>query len=145
MSQSDNFHYEITNDLHPEAVWEIVTHPKKWWVGLYNEQIEGKCESVGDEFTFRAGDGMHYSKQRLSKIEKQRLIEWEIVKSKLTFLENPAEWTGTHIRFEIFPEESGSKIVFTHEGLTPGIECYDSCSNAWKMYMNRLDKLTREY
>ena len=62
-------------------------------------------------------------------------IVWMITDSKLTFLKKPDEWTGTRIIFEILKKESKTQLVFTHEGLVPEIECYDSCSPAWSRYL----------
>ena len=138
MTQNSNFSYELATEKNPDALWEIVRDPRKWWTGIFDETIEGKSEAVGDEFTFRAGGGVHYSKQRVNALMEQQLIEWEVIESVLTFLDDPAEWTGTKIRFELFPSGDGTKILFSHEGLTPDIECYDSCSNAWGQYMSKL-------
>lgn len=139
--QHNNFRYELRTELNAEAIWNIVKDPRKWWTGLYNEQIEGKSDVPGDAFDFRAGDGVHYSRQELVTFDEQRLIEWKVVESALNFLDDPTEWNGTVIRFEIFPEAGENTVVFTHEGLIPEIECYDSCSTAWNGYMKRLENL----
>jgi hypothetical protein len=33
--------------------------------------------------------------------------------------------------FDISREGNETKVVFTHEGLTPLIECYSSCAPSW--------------
>ena len=41
----------------------------QWWSGLYEETIKGKSHHLNDEFTFEAGQGMHYSKQKLVELD----------------------------------------------------------------------------
>jgi len=41
------------------------------------------------------------------------------------------------VRFDIEPAADGAVVTFTHEGLDPGQQCYDVCSNAWGMFANR--------
>ena len=60
--------------------------------------------------------------------------------SKLTFLSDPGEWTNTKFGFDLSTEEEKTLITFTHEGLTPRIECYDQCSAGWTGYLNNLSK-----
>lgn len=45
------------------------------------------------------------------------------------------EWTGTKIIFDISETGDKTKLVFTHEGLVPEVECYGACSLAWTEYV----------
>ena len=40
------------------------------------------------------------------------------------------------MRFDISETPGGATVVFTHDGLTHDDECYDTCSNAWSMFVN---------
>jgi hypothetical protein len=51
------------------------------------------------------------------------------------FTEDTTEWTGTDITFEITPKGGGTEACFTHVGLVPAYECFDSCSAAWNFYV----------
>jgi hypothetical protein len=64
---------------------------------------------------------------------------WLITEGELTFIEKTDEWVGTKVIFEISERNGKTQLVFTHEGLTPEVECYDSCAPAWSMYLQ--DKL----
>ena len=44
--------------------------------GLYNETVLGKSEKVGDEFSFSAGGGAHYSNQKLVELIPNKKIQW---------------------------------------------------------------------
>lgn len=126
------------------AIFLHLINPKNWWVGLFGEEIEGLSKTVGDEFTFRAGDGIHYSKQKLIELNPNKKIVWSVTESKLSFLKNQNEWAGTEIRFDIDIEKANTKITFLHNGLTPEIECYDQCSSAWTQYLQNLKQFYKE-
>jgi len=122
----------------PEEVFATLLNIPAWWSGIYEETITGKSEQLNDEFTFLAGGGVHYSKHRLSTMEPNKRLAWQVTESKLTFLEEPNEWAGTTLCFDLAPEENGTRLTFTHEGLVPEIECYEGCSSAWTLYMQQL-------
>jgi hypothetical protein len=107
---------------------------------LYEETIKGKSAKPGDEFTFKAGGGVHNTTQKLVELIPGKKIVWSVTKSKLSFLNDPAEWEGTKIRFDLSPDGNRTNITFTHEGLVPEIECYKDCSTGWTGYLDNLKK-----
>jgi hypothetical protein len=58
----------------------------------------------------------------------------------LSFLKNINEWAGTKICFDIEKVGTQTKIIFTHDGLIPNIECYGGCSSAWTQYLKNLQE-----
>jgi hypothetical protein len=130
-----DFTITLLADKTPEEVFNAVINVRKWWHGYYSEEIEGNTEKLHDEFIFRAGEGIHYSKQKLIEVIPNKKIVWLVTDSELSFLQNKTEWTGTKIVFEISEREGKNQLVFTHEGLVPEIECYDSCSPTWTRYL----------
>ena len=70
-----------------------------------------------------------------SPSSSRRRVAWHVVDAYLDFVEDKSEWTGTDITFDITPARGGSEVRFTHVGLAPGVECFDSCSNAWGFYI----------
>ncbi|KAA9034470.1 SRPBCC domain-containing protein [Ginsengibacter hankyongi] len=119
----------------PKEVFNAILNVRGWWSGLYAEEINGSSYKLNDEFTFRAGDGAHYSRQKLVELIPDKKIVWLVTDSKLTFLENEREWTGSKISFEISDRGDNTEILFTHVGLVPEIECYNSCAPAWSQYL----------
>ena len=134
MSKKD-FTTTLLVDQSPEEVFKAVINVRSWWSGYYSEQFEGRTEKLNDEFSFRAGEGAHYSKQKLLEIAPNKKIVWLITESKLSFLEKTDEWTGTKVIFDISKRGEKTQLTFTHQGLSPEIECYDACAPAWTQYV----------
>ena len=93
-----------------------------------------------DEFNFKAGDGVHFSNQKLIELIPHKKIVWLVTESNLSFLKKTNEWTGTKICFELMNDGQKTKVIFKHLGLVPNIECYESCSGAWVKYLQNLEK-----
>jgi hypothetical protein len=110
----------------PEAVFAAISNPRAWWSG----EIEGGTEKLGDEFTYRYKD-IHYSKQKLTEVVPNRRVAWHVLEGTLNFVDDKTEWAGTTIAFDIAAKGNRTEVVFTHVGLRPQVECYDTCSDAW--------------
>jgi len=130
-----DFTLTLTTERTPQEVFKSVTKVRDWWTGFYSEEIEGSTEKPGDEFVFRAGPGLHYSRQKLVEVIPGKKLVWLVTDSELTFLEDKQEWTGTRLIFDITGKGGITELVFTHEGLNPDIECFDACAPAWAQYL----------
>ncbi len=138
--KQENFSYTFKTSKSPEEVFDLLLDIKQWWSGVYEETIKGESRNLNDEFTFKAGGGVHYSKQKLVEVIPGKKVVWEVTASKLTFLSDPEEWNGTHIRFDLSADKDKTILTFTHEGLVPQIECYSNCSAGWTAYLDKLKK-----
>ena len=134
--KTSDFTLTLLVDQSPKEVFNAIKNVRGWWSGLYEEEFEGSADKLNGEFTFRAGEGVHYSKQKLIELIPGKKVGWLVTDSNLTFLENKNEWTGTKIIFEIAKKGNKTQIRFTHEGLVPEVECYDSCAPVWTQYLN---------
>src|SRR5690348_12184795 len=134
----ENYTYSFTTSKSPKEIFELLLNVKKWWSGIYEETITGSSQKLNDEFSFSAGGGMHFSKQKLVDLIPDQKIVWQVMESNLSFLDNPKEWENTKLIFDILVTGNGTRVIFTHEGLKPQIECYDQCSNAWTQYLYNL-------
>jgi hypothetical protein len=151
-----NLTIAFTTDRTPDEAFAAITDVRGWWSG----EIEGPTDELGASFTYRYQD-IHRSTQQITELVPGRRVAWHVVDGYLGFVEDKTEWTGTDITFDITPTDSGpggmggargdggrepsmqgasppcqtTEVRFTHVGLTPDGECFDSCSNAWGFYI----------
>jgi len=48
------------------------------------------------------------------------------------------DWVGTAITFDLVPAGPGTELRFRHQGLNPGLECFDDCHAGWTHYLASL-------
>jgi hypothetical protein len=128
---SQNFITTFVVDQTPDEAFAAITNVRGWWSG----EIEGPTDQLGEEFSYRYQD-IHYTKQRISELVPGRKLVWQILDAYLNFTDDPHEWTGTEVTFEIVPKGDQTEVRFAHVGLVPEFECYDQCSSAWGFYIN---------
>jgi uncharacterized protein YndB with AHSA1/START domain len=126
----DSLTISFTVDRTPEEVFAAITDVRGWWSG----EIDGDTGTLGAEFTYRYQD-IHRSTQHITELVPGRRVAWHVVDSYLAFAGDQAEWTGSDITFDIAPAGDGTEVRFTHVGLVPDSECFDSCSGAWRFYI----------
>ncbi|MBL7772490.1 MAG: SRPBCC domain-containing protein [Chitinophagaceae bacterium] len=135
---NSHFQFCFVTPKSKQEVFNYLKNPAHWWQGLYQEHLEGSSKEVNDSFSFTAGNGIHHSIQKLLELDIDKKISWQVIESNLTFLNDSTEWLGTRICFEIEDEGENTKVIFSHVGLVPALECYDSCSHAWTQYLEKL-------
>lgn len=128
--KAKDFTVTLISDKTPDEVFSAINNVTAWWPG----EFEGESDKINDEFTYRYKE-FHYSKQRVTEIIPGKKVVWLVTESQLNFIEDKEEWTGTKIIFDLEglngSGEDKCKLIFTHEGLQPQVECYNDCSNAW--------------
>lgn len=135
-----NYSYSFIASKSAKEIFELLLNVENWWSGIYEETITGNSQKLNDEFSFSAGGGMHFSKQKLVELILNKKIVWQVTESNLSFLNNSKEWENTKLVFDISERNGKTQVTFIHFGLDPQIECYDGCSNAWTQYLHNLEK-----
>lgn len=126
-----NYTTFFTVEQSPEEVFSAVNNVCGWWSG----DIDGHADQLGAEFTYRY-ENLHRTTQKITEFVPGTRIVWHIVDSKINFVKDKDEWTGTDVVFEIARKGDKTELRFTHVGLVPAIECYGKCAGAWGYYIN---------
>ena len=127
-----DFTTTIVVDQTPKQVFNAINNPQAWWSG----EIKGSTDKLNDEFTYRYKE-LHLSKQRIVEMIRDQKVVWLVTESKINYAEDKREWTDTKISFEISEQDNKTQLRFTHLGLVPEIECFDSCSNSWSQLIQQ--------
>ena len=128
--EQDNYTISFLIDRAPSTVFNAIGMVKSWW----SEDFVGASTDLGDEFAVTFGD-VHYSKHKVVETVPFKRIVWLVTVSKLSFLRNQEEWTGSSNQFEITTENGKTRLTFTHLGLNPTIECFADCTKGWNYYL----------
>ncbi len=135
----NNFEYSFATQKSSKEIFKLLLDVDRWWSGIHNETIIGKSNELNDEFSFSAGGGMHFTRQKLVELIPNKKIVWQVTESNLSFLDNRKEWEHTKLAFHLVEKEGKTDVTFTHIGLAPQIECYNECSTAWTHYLHSLE------
>lgn len=119
----------IIVDASPEQAFKATNNVRGWW----SECIQGTTDKINSIFSHR--DEYLYVTFKITQMSMNKIV-WDVVKSHNNmFMDNLHEWDNTRIVFEISENAKKTQIKFTHEGLTPKIECHEVCSNAWNRFI----------
>jgi hypothetical protein len=129
--KTNDYTTTFTVDQSPEEILDAVNNVRGWW----SEEIDGSTDKLGAEFKFRHKD-VHHSTQKIIELVPGKKVVWHVSDSRLNFVKDKTEWTGTDVVFEITRKEDKTELRFTHVGLVPAFECYGGCSGAWGFYVN---------
>ena len=83
--ENKSYTFSFVTASSKENIFETLLDVRNWWMGLYGEDIKGSSTKLNDEFTFNAGEGVHYSKQKLVEIIANKKIVWLVTESNLSF------------------------------------------------------------
>ncbi|MEN7547797.1 SRPBCC domain-containing protein [Rapidithrix thailandica] len=131
MTTSD-FTSTLLVDQSPEEVFHAINNVRGWW----SEEIAGSTDKLSEEFTYHYKD-VHSCKMKLVEVIPGKKVVWQVMDNYFKFTKDQSEWQGTNISFEIMKKDGQTQLHFTHQGLVPGLECFEICSNAWARYIQQ--------
>ncbi|MGI8689070.1 MAG: SRPBCC family protein, partial [Thermomicrobiales bacterium] len=113
-----------------DAVFDALTTPSGltgWWMKASGSGL------AGGELTFVNDDNSVVV--RVDTAERPSVVRWTVLAAFGPF----EDWLGMTISFDVSPDEGGgARLHFRHTGLTPQLECFDTCSAGWNHYLPRL-------
>jgi hypothetical protein len=124
--KNQDYTIAISVDRTPKEAFDAINNVRGWWEG----EIDGSTDKVGDVFTYHYQD-FHRSKQKVTELIPGKKVAWLVVEGGPKFTKDRTEWKGTRIVFEISKKGNETEVRFTHQGLIPRLECFDSCTDAW--------------
>ena len=127
---TQNYTATFLVDQTPEEAFRAINNVRDWW----SEEIEGSTDKLG-EFKYRYQE-VHRCTIRVTELVPGKRVVWHVVDNDFSFVKDKSEWIDTEIVFDIGRKGDKTEVRFTHVGLVPTYECYDTCSDAWGLYIN---------
>jgi len=126
-----SFTTTLTLDQTPDQALAAILNVRGWW----SEDVEGRTDTLGSEFTYRYKD-VHRCTMRMVELIPSKRVVWHVLENHFSFLENDTEWKDTKIIFQLSKRGHQTELRFTHQGLVPQNACYAVCHDGWTNYIN---------
>jgi hypothetical protein len=127
---TQDFTTTLLVDQTPAQAFNAINDVRGWW----SEEIEGNTNQLNDVFNYHYAD-VHRCKIKITEFITDKKVVWSVLENYFKFTNDKTEWIGTKIVFDISEKDNKTQILFTHEGLVPGYECYTICRDAWTSYI----------
>ena len=121
--------HELTIAASPEQVYKAVTEQNglaSWWTKRTTAQPK---EGTTAEFGFYGGQ--FTMKFQVTKLEPAKKVNW-------TVLQSGPDWAGTHITWDLTPDDKGTKVLFGHRDWTITDGSYASVNYNWGYFLTNL-------
>ncbi|MDB5255885.1 MAG: hypothetical protein JWM14_580 [Chitinophagaceae bacterium] len=126
MATNYNFQSSITVKTSAGEVLQKISQLQGWW----GVQFSGHAEKQSDTFTVTMGADSFFHFTVTELISNKRLV-WLVTDCNMPWYENKKEWANTKLIFDLTESDGTTIVNFTHEGLTPDVQCYKDCAPGW--------------
>lgn len=100
-----------------------------WWT----PQVEGES-TVGGTLRFFFGGSEPGAIMEVASLVPNTRVEWRCVGGA-------SEWIGTHLTFDLKPEEGETVLLFEHADWREPVEFMSHCSTKWAVHLLALKDL----
>ncbi len=128
--ENKDFTATIIVERSEAQVYNSIMDFHSWW----SEEIEGETNKLNETFFYHYKD-VHLCKIKLIEAIPQKKLVYLVIENEFSFVQDKTEWVNSKLIFDISSDGDSTKILFTHEGLTPEHECYTVCEDAWTSYL----------
>jgi uncharacterized protein YndB with AHSA1/START domain len=129
--QNADFASTLSFAAPPNAVFDALTSLSglsSWWTPAHGSG------QAGGELTFVFGDDRVV--MWVDEAARPSAVRWTVTAMSFASLQ---DWEGTTISFAVSPDDhGGTRLQFQHVGLTPQLECFDTCSSGWRQCLATL-------
>jgi len=125
MAQND-FNCSITMEISANDVIKKISNVPGWW----GVNFTGSAEKQGDNFTVTMGGDSFFNFTVTGLIPGKKVV-WLVTDCNMPWYTDKKEWANNKMIFDLKENNGTTELTFTHEGLTPQVECYGDCAPGW--------------
>lgn len=127
----NNFSTCFTTTIGAYEAIEKVGNVADWW----GVTVSGNTKKQNDEFTVTMG-GNSFFNFVVAELVPGKKVAWLVTDCNMPWYTDKKEWANTRLVFEVNENNGLTELKFTHEGLTPEVECYKDCEPGWTHWIN---------
>ena len=128
MKTQKDFSYSFIVKASAKETLKCISQVDLWWA----KKFKGKASKLNDKFSVYFGNvNDTYVNFKISKFVPNKKIVWLVTDCNLHWIKDKKEWKNTQVIWTLTEKDGKTKVEFVHKGLTPDVECYDSCKPGW--------------
>jgi hypothetical protein len=124
--EHNDFNSSISVKISADEAIKRISHVPDWW-GI---TFSGKAGEQGDTFTVKM-TGDSFFNFTVTELMPGKKLVWLVTDCYMPWYADKTEWIDTRLIFDLKENEGVTELRFTHEGLTPAVECYKDCETGW--------------
>ena len=127
-----NFSRTITENISVSEAIKKICKVGEWW----GVTCSGNSEKQDDKFVVKIG-GDSFFNFAVAELIPNKKVVWLVTDCNMPWYFDKKEWKNTKMIFDLSENHEVPTLNFTHEGLTPEVECYKGCEFGWTHWITR--------
>ena len=124
--KNKSFQCAITANISASEATKRISKVVDWW----GVNFSGNSEKQNDKFVVKMG-GDSFFNFTVAEIIPGKKVVWLVTDCDMPWYADKKEWAGTKLIFDLSERAGVTSLIFTHDGLTPEIQCYKDCELGW--------------
>lgn len=126
MEKNKDFNKSITAKISANEAIKKISNVQEWW----GVSFSGSSEKQNDKFVVKMSGDSFFDFTVTELIPGKRIV-WLVTDCNMPWYSDKKEWANTKLIFDLDEHNDVTELNFTHEGLTPEVECYKDCASGW--------------
>ena len=132
MKTKNNFNCSISATIDANEAVKRISNVPGWW-GI---TFSGSSEKLNDKFIVKMG-GDSFFNFTVAELIPGKKVVWLVTNCNMPWYSDKKEWINTKLIFDVSENNGLTTLNFTHEGLTPDVECYKDCETGWTHWVTK--------
>lgn len=124
--EKKDFNCSISAKISVNEAIKRISNVPAWW-GI---NFRGSSEKQNDKFIVKMGGDSFFNFTVIELIPGKRVV-WLVTDCNMPWYSDKKEWADTKLIFDLSENNGVTTLNFTHESLTPDVECYKDCETGW--------------
>jgi hypothetical protein len=124
--EKNNFSSSISAKISPNEAIKKISNVPEWWGVTFT----GSAGKQNDLFTVKMG-GDSFFNFTVTELIPGKKVVWLVTDCNMPWYTDKKEWANNKMIFDLHENNGATELTFTHEGLTPDVECYNDCAPGW--------------